>query len=169
MPPDQRCSTAHANYHPSIFAGNWNSAKSALSWHAPGGLSAFLNLVSWICLILPEFASRPASSAHLSYRTNVSIRQMGARRATSLLGVEILWCICELDGWRTDRAVCYIENAWQMSAAGQLTVFKRIRLANKRTAVCLFPSFFCLYQTNNQSKGLEIGNQSIQKEARLFG
>ena len=43
------------------------------------------------------------------------------------------------------------------------------RLANKQTAVCLFPSFVCLYQTTNQSGGLEIGNQSIQKEAHLFG
>lgn len=126
MPPVQRCSTAHVNYHPSVFAGNWNSAKNALSWHASGGLSALLNRVSWICLTLPEFASHPASSAHLSYRTNVFIRQMGAGRATSLLGVGMLWCICELDGWRTDRAMCYIENAWQMSVAEQLTVFKRI-------------------------------------------
>ncbi len=45
----------------------------------------------------------------------------------------------------------------------------RSRLANKQTAVCLFPSFVCLYQTTNQSGGLEIGNQSIQKEAHLFG
>jgi ribonucleotide monophosphatase NagD (HAD superfamily) len=42
------------------------------------------------------------------------------------------------------------------------------RRANKQTAVCLFPSFVCLYQTNKQSEGLEIGNQSIRREARLF-
>lgn len=39
LPPVQRCSTTHVNSHPSVFAGNRNSAKSALSWHAPGGLS----------------------------------------------------------------------------------------------------------------------------------
>jgi hypothetical protein len=46
LPPVQRCSTTHVNSHSSIFTGNRNSAKSALSWHASGGLSALLNLVS---------------------------------------------------------------------------------------------------------------------------
>jgi hypothetical protein len=44
-----------------------------------------------------------------------------------------------------------------------------IRLANKQTAVYLFPLFVYLYQTNKQSGELKIGNQSIQREARLFG
>ena len=35
------------------------------------------------------------------------------------------------------------------------------RLANKQTAVCLFPSFVYLYQINKQSGGFKIGNQSI--------
>lgn len=124
LPPVQRCSTTHVNSYPSIFAGNRNSAKSALSWHASGGFSVLLNLVSWICLTLPEFALCPAHllTSHIepAYSSG-KWAQEGLRLCLGLkcCDVSVSW----MGGGQIE--LCAVENARQMSVAEQLTAFKR--------------------------------------------
>ena len=141
LPPFQRCSTTHVNSHPSIFAGNGNSAKSALSWHASGGLSILLNLVSWICLILPEFALCPAHLLASHIEPTYSSGKWAQEGLSLCLGlkrrdISVRW----MGGGRIELRA--IENARQMSVAEQLTAFKRILHGISNHCVLPRPLFF---------------------------